>query len=118
MKLSEKMNYAEFKGTYPWSLKNYPGTYGLFNYAGIVERNQKFHKAGKKWVLVEEKMEPVSAEFYMNVVEAVPFFRKLGTERVTMGYTYAGYVPVEISSISPDKTEKVVRRYKFEPAEI
>ena len=113
-KLCDDISYLEFKGRYEWALKKYPGTYGLFNFGGIVERQSRFCKVGKKWVLKEEKLEIVSAEFYMNVIESIPFFRRLGSERVSMGYTYVGYVPVEISSISPDGTEKIVRKYKFE----
>ena len=35
-------------------------------------------------------------------------------EKVTKGYTIAGYIPVELSSTSPDKKIKIVRTFKVE----
>ena len=44
----------------------------------------------------------------------VKWFRRLGgSESVTRGYTYAGYVVVKLISTSPDRESKTVREYKF-----
>lgn len=46
--------------------------------------------------------------------ETVKYFRRLGgSETVTRGYTYAGYVVVKLVSTSPDKETKIIREYKF-----
>ena len=50
--------------------------------------------------------------------DTVKWFRRLGgSETVTRGYTYAGYVVVKLVSTSPDKDSKTVREYKFKNAE-
>lgn len=36
-----------------------------------------------------------------------------GYEKVSCGYTKAGYLPDELLSISPNRTEKTVRKYYF-----
>ena len=47
----------------------------------------------------------------------VKWFRRLGgSESVTRGYTYAGYVVVKLISTSPDRESKTVREYKFKNA--
>lgn len=49
-----------------------------------------------------------------NVFDAVQFFKDLGGyEKVSCGYTKAGYLPDELLSISPNRTEKTVRKYYF-----
>lgn len=74
-------------------------------------------ESGKSW---RKKPDTVSAknitrEQYNNVVDATPFFRRLGgVETVTKAYTCIGYVPIQISSINPSKTVKIIRRFEFE----
>ena len=75
---------------------------------------KRYFKAGSKWVLLESKEENISKENYLNIVNSCKFFRNLGGfERLTKSYTYAGYIPVELNSISPDKKEKVLRTFTF-----
>ena len=75
---------------------------------------KRYYKTGSKWVLSESKEENISKENYLNIINSCKFFRDLGgNERLTKGYTYVGYVPVKLNSISPDKKEKVVRSFEF-----
>ena len=46
--------------------------------------------------------------------DTIKWFRRLGgSQSVTHGYTYAGYVVIKLVSTSPDKERKTVREYKF-----
>ena len=108
--------YIEFRKKFHRTLKAYPGMECTYNphYVYRVETT-KYYKRGNKWIEKEgEKMiETVPGNYYMNMIDAIPFFRNLGgSERVTMGYTLAGYIPVQLSSISPDGKEKIVRKFR------
>ena len=73
--------------------------------------------SGKSWKKnpVESSEEVINSENLKNIISSIPFFRNLGgSERVTKGYTIAGYIPVELSSTSPDKKTKIVRKFKVE----
>lgn len=114
------MPYIEFRKKFHRTLKTYPGMECAYNphYAYRVETT-KYYKVGTKWhEKTEEKtVETVPGNYYMNMIDAIPFFRNLGgSERVQMGYTIAGYIPTQLSSISPDGKEKIVR--KFKPVQI
>ena len=108
--------YIEFRKKFHRTLKAYPGMECTYNphYVYRVETT-KFYKVGTKWhEKTEEKtVETVPGHYYMNMIDAIPFFRNLGgSERVQMGYTLAGYIPVQLSSISPDGKEKIVRKFR------
>ena len=46
--------------------------------------------------------------------DTIKWFRRLGgSQSVTHGYTYAGYVVIKLVSTSPDKQSKTIREYKF-----
>ena len=113
------MNYNEFRKTYNWTLKHYSGTHELYNsdFYGLLLGHvtiRKYEKRGTRWYLVSESREDVTPAYYFNTVDAIPFFKALGgSERVSCGYCVRGYVPLEISSISPDKTMKTVREFKL-----
>lgn len=114
------MPYIEFRKKFHSTLKRYPGMECAYNphYAYRVETT-KYYKVGSKWhEKTEEKtVETVPGNYYMNMIDAIPFFCNLGgSERVQMGYTLAGYIPTQLSSISPDGKEKIVR--KFKPVQI
>jgi hypothetical protein len=114
------MPYIEFCKKFHRTLKRYPGMECTYNphYAYEVTTT-KYYKVGSKWhEKTEEKtVETVPGNYYMNIIDAIPFFRNLGgSERVQMGYTLAGYIPTQLSSISPDGKEKVLR--KFKPVQI
>lgn len=71
-------------------------------------------ESGKSWRKTEEFTEEITAEQYCNIVDAVPFFRGIGgKEIVSKGYTYYGYIPVQITSISPNRDAKFVFNFSF-----
>ena len=75
---------------------------------------KRYYKASKSWKLSEVVEENITKEYYLNIVNSVKFFRGLGGfERLTKSYTYAGYIPVQLNSISPDKQEKIIRSFEF-----
>ena len=75
---------------------------------------KRYCKVGKSWRLVEVTEENITKENYLNIINSVKFFRSLGAfERLTKSYTYAGYIPTQLNSISPDKQEKIVRSFTF-----
>ena len=91
---------------------------GLENYK-ITLITKKYEKtsSGKSWKKnpVETNEEVISPKKFELIISSIPFFRNLGgSERVTKGYTIAGYIPVELSSISPNRETKIVRSFKVE----
>ena len=75
---------------------------------------KRYYKAGSKWVLSSTEESNISKENYLNIVNSCKFFRGLGGfERLTNNYTYAGYIPTQLNSISPDKQEKIIRSFEF-----
>lgn len=107
------MTYQEAKKTYKALFKKYPGMLEAFGYNPTMTE-VSFIKSGSKWIETERRVRFVDAETYYNVFSAIPFFRNLGGfERVSMSYTRAGYLPVEVVSISPDRTQKTVRTFDF-----
>lgn len=121
MNNSLDLPYEAFRTTYKWMLKTYPGTAGIFHRDTFyTERlgamcTQKYTKnASGRWILDKATTEDFTAFNYCNTVDAMPFFRGMGgTERAMLGYTKHGYMPIEITSISPDKQSRTVRTFKF-----
>ena len=75
---------------------------------------KRYYKAGKQWKLSEVVEENITKEYYLNIINSCKFFRNLGGyEKLTSGYTYSGYIPVQLNSISPDKQEKIIRSFEF-----
>ena len=109
------MKYNEFKNNYKWIINQAPDIAALYGQEITLEMiTTNYTKRGKKWVENDSTTELVNVEFYFNTFDAIPFFRNLGgVERITKMYTKYGYIPVESVSISPDKTKKVVRTFKF-----
>ena len=73
-------------------------------------------KEGTKnaYSLVCEKTETISDQNYRNIVEAAPYFRRLGgSEYMERSYTCAGYNVTRSISKSPDRYTKVVRSFRF-----
>ena len=115
MKLNEKMSYAEFKKNYPYSVKHFHID-GIFCFSGIITETRTEYTRNSehgKWKEVNKETEKINFEYYMNVIESIPFFKRLGSEKVYKGYSIVGYIPLEIVSISPCKTEKIVRKFYF-----
>lgn len=115
MRLNEKMSYSEFKENYPYSNKHY-NIDSIFSFSGtIIEEKTEYSRktSTRRWKETEKETETISAEYYMNIIEATPFFKRCGSEKVYKGYSLVGYIPLEIVSISPCKTEKIVRKFYF-----
>ena len=73
--------------------------------------------SGRSWKKAPEAVEreTISTEFYNNYVSSIPFFAAFpgASCRAAWGYTYAGYIPVRVTSISPDQSTKIVARFSF-----
>lgn len=108
------MNYKEFKETYKRTLKKYPGTSFTFGVENIGLKIVRQIKNGSRWNTTEQKEKTVDYEFYMNTVDAIPFFKNLGgSERVSQSYTKIAYLPVEITSTSPDRSKRTIYTFTF-----
>ena len=83
----------------------------------LITKKYEKTSSGKSWKKnpVETDEEVISPKKFELIISSIPFFRDLGgSERVTKGYTIAGYIPVELSSISPSRETKIVRSFKVE----
>ena len=83
----------------------------------LIVRRYERTSSGKSWKKnpVETDEEIITPKKFELIISSIPFFRDLGgSERVTKGYTIAGYIPVELSSISPERKTKIVRSFKVE----
>ena len=103
-------------------INNYYGVYESDDYKfkgyTITLTTIKYERtaSGKNWKNkpTSEETEIIKFENYFNYLNSVQFFKNMGGyERVEKEYTIAGYIPVQITSISPDKTEKIIYKFKF-----
>lgn len=83
---------------------------------------QKFKRtaSGRSWKSkpIETDRYVYRAEQYQNCVQSVQWFKNMfgaRNERAEWGYTRAGYLPIKLTSVSPDGSEKVVRTFNFAP---
>lgn len=69
--------------------------------------------SGKSWSKRPETTttEEITARMYMNVCD--PKYRWNG-DRVERGYTYAGYLPIKVSNVSPDGNKKCVWSFRLD----
>ena len=83
----------------------------------ITLEKAKYEKRGSRWIVTENPVtEEITREHYENMTDrkTLQFFRNLGgREIVERSYTCAGYVPVTIHSIAPDRSEKYIFRFTF-----
>lgn len=110
------MTYNEIKTNYKWIVKKAPAVTNLCDVDGeiITLTETRYTKRGGRWIETEARTEKIPVEFYLNTVDAVPFFKGLGgRERMIFSYTVYGYLPIEIQSISPAGENKTVRRFSF-----
>lgn len=85
----------------------------------ITQTTERYYKDGKKWALSETEIDTVDLKTIKMIEDSVGFFRRLGgTETLIKGYTCAGYNPVKLTSTSPDKTAKTVRKFEYSYNEI
>ena len=101
--------------------------YHTFNFTDnnvvITFKKQTFSRtdSGKSWKKNADTVETetVSNEFYSNYINSVSFFNNFGgfaSCRAYYGYTYAGYIPVYVSTVSYDGKTKIKARFSFKPA--
>lgn len=113
------MTYQEIKNTYRWTMKHYPGAESMTTPHRLDETigtvaTTRYAKQGSRWVETSAETEDLTPRFYLNSIDAVPFFRGLGgKERVTCGYTYRGYMPIEVLSTSPDGQQRIRREFNI-----
>ena len=74
-------------------------------------------ESGKSWKSnpTEIEITTIDQETYDNIFskKTQAFFRGIaGYERASKSYTTAGYIVTRLTSISPDKTTKIVRTVK------
>lgn len=97
--------------------------YGFFesnlNAVKISMKKETFNKttSGRSWKSKPEttETETITAEFYKNYIDSIPFFNNFGIGygcRAYKGYCIAGYIPVKVVTTSPDK--KIVATFYFE----
>jgi hypothetical protein len=73
-------------------------------------------KAGTKTVFVgtTQSAREFTEEYYNNIVDAAPFFRRLGgSETLTRCYTSQGYKVYRMVSKSPCKTMRTIREFNW-----
>lgn len=115
---------AWFNEAHPAFQKSYRKTLDKYNVSRsfyytdqkVFLKVERFRKDGRK----NFPSKPCETEYfdwgtreYLNAVTAIPFFK----DRVTMGYTAWGYIPVMMTCYSPDGNEKIRRTFHFEAQE-
>lgn len=85
----------------------------------ITLTTETYYKNGKAWELGGTETEIVDLKTVERIADSVRFFRRLGgTERIERGYTCAGYKPVKLTSTSPNKIGRTVRKFNYSYNEI
>ena len=84
----------------------------------IIKMNREYQrrKPGTKtvWETYKTEKRDITEEEHKNMVEAAPWFRRLGgSESLTKNYTRRGYKVVRIISTRPDKEERRVFNFEF-----
>lgn len=74
--------------------------------------------SGKSWKSKPDEIECEiqKPEWYENYITSIPFFNNFGYGASCRGqysYTMAGYIPTEVTSISPGQTTKKVAEFEF-----
>lgn len=88
----------------------------------IIKRRMEIYlktKSGKNWKNKPEmvKEEIITEKFYNNFIDSIPFFNRFGEGascRGYKGYTYIGYKPIKVITVSPGKEKKIVDTFTFE----
>lgn len=74
--------------------------------------------SGRYWKAAADSIESetVTPEFYQNYISSIPFFNNFGGRascRAYKGYTFAGYLPVKVTTVSPDGLKKIEGYFSF-----
>ena len=86
-------------------------------FCGLVVKRYELKEGTKNaWKETETEQErSITEQEYNNIVDASPFFRRLGgSEYQEKGYTSKGYNTVKIISKSPNRTQKTIRWFIFD----
>lgn len=82
-----------------------------------MEKTTELKKEGTKTVWVKQPApapERITETQYNNIVDAMPFFRRVGgSETASKEYTAAGYKVTQIISTSPDKHKRSIYKFEF-----
>lgn len=112
------MNYNELRDTYKWTSKKYPDTSYTLNLTNIKLTVTNEIKSGSGWKKTETEEKYIDFIHYLNIVDAIPFFRNLGgAESVSVSFTKCGKIPVAILSTNPSRTERTRRTFDFSQIE-
>ncbi len=90
------------------------------DYKTIKTTRYEYTKRGSKWVLTgkDKFLSSPKMHKYATDEKTLKFFRGMGGyEKNDYSYTKRGYVPVRNTSISPDRTTKIVRTYNFKDSD-
>ena len=83
----------------------------------IYTNRKQEKKPGTKtvWQTTKEETRLITELEYNNIVNAAPYFRRLGgSESLTRQYTYDGYKVTNIISTRPDKEARTIHIFNFE----
>ena len=87
----------------------------------ITMKKEVFHRtaSGKSWKSKPDytSRETVEPKFYNNYIDSCRFFNNFPGAaycRKSYGYTYAGYIPVSVVTVSPDGETKIIARFGFD----
>lgn len=61
--------------------------------------------------------EIITSEYYNNYINSCKFFNNFSYGaycKKYYGYTYAGYIPVSVVTVSPGKEVKIIAKFAFE----
>ena len=94
--------------------------YNNLNSVNIEMKKETFIKtaSGRSWKSKPEtsETETITADFYKNYIESVPFFNNFGygaSCRAYSGYCVAGYIPLKVVTVSPNQEKKIVATFCF-----
>lgn len=66
------------------------------------------------YIVEEITEETITEQTYRNIVSSSKFFRRLGgSETHTRAYTCRGYNTIRLTSVSPNRQDKIIREFKF-----
>jgi len=75
--------------------------------------------SGKSWKKVPDSSETevIPDKHYNNYISSIGFFNTFGNGascRAEEGYTFAGYIPIRVTTISPGRDKKIVAKFRFD----
>lgn len=81
----------------------------------ITERYELKPNTKNSYRLQDTTRETISESTLTNYINSVGFFRRLGgKERLEYSYTCYGFKPVKLTSVSPQREQKVIRYFTYQ----